>query len=326
VPSTTTSTTTAGSGALPPVWTAVGTPYVIDPQAAAQLFNSYWDLRAIALLWDERSVLKEIESGAALTADLDSCGCGVISWGKPLAFNVFLTPQRSFPAYFMADAFAEIPGNATQNKAYVFLVFQRLSAGASWSVVIDSQQQVFTSRPPAKDIDRPVTDAQGYDVSPMIDFPGGFGRLSGQLAAYWEYWAVHYKGPASSIFWPGLWTTQHGREIAQDEQSADPTEGIVARYDYSRGKSSNAWVVPEQGYGIACGSLIDRVTFTVPHGYVYQPKDRSEFPPGLPPGRYKSVVETKLASPCFWAGPNGKATVFGAVPWPTTIVGYGKRG
>ncbi len=42
-------TTTPEPFSLPAVWTAVGSPYVIDPQAAQQLFDSYWQLRTTDL-------------------------------------------------------------------------------------------------------------------------------------------------------------------------------------------------------------------------------------------------------------------------------------
>lgn len=320
-----TTTTVAPPGGLPAPWTEVGSPYVINPQLAAALFNSFWYLRQTALVEGSTASLKFIEAGPALKADDDNCGCGVVPWGPPLANSIFVTRQTSFPAYFMAEAFTHIPGDSTADAAVIVLVFQRLAADEAWKVVIDSQQQVFPTGPPAQEIDQPVVDAQGFDASSPFTFPGGSGALAGDLAAYWQYWADHGHAPAHSVFLPGYWTTQRGASIWANFHGR-AANGLVYHYHWVSGPSKNAWTVPEDGYEIACGSIVDTATLTNPGGYVYQPPDRSQFPPELAPGEYKSVVWTSLESPCFYADPDGVVdAAFGAAPWSVSIVGVGKQ-
>jgi hypothetical protein len=291
---------------------------------AAALFSSFWVLRQTDLVNGSTKALKLIESGMALKTDEDNCGCGVVPWGPPLGHSIFVTRQTSFPAYFMTEALAEIPATATDSEFFIVLVFQRLAADQPWKVVIDSQQGFITKVSPAKFIDQPVVDPEGFDVSGLFEFPGGTAPLAGDLAAYWQYWADHGHRPPATKLDPGLWTTQRGPSLWQDAHGR-PANDIVYHYHWVPGPSKNAWVVPGPGFEIACGSILDTATLTRPHGFIYQPPDRSQFPPELAPGNYKSVVWYAVESPCFYAYPDGTAYAVGAAPWPTSIVGHGKQ-
>jgi hypothetical protein len=305
---------------------------VLDLPSARTLFESYWGRRKQALVQGSEPLLNMIEAGTARAADEDTCGCGVpIPWGPVLAKSIFLTKQRSFPAYFIAEAVTDIPAGSS-NQAWVVLVFRRLSAKESWAVIIDSQQAIFGPETPKQIIAHPVTDAAGFDVSPPTIFPGGTAPLPGDLARYWQYWAANGKAPSSSVFAPGFWTTEEGAVIWQDEKTLgfEPVcgcgdlggqAGVRDRYVYTPGPTSDAWAVPGPGYEISCGSLVADVSMTKPKGYLTQPQARDELPPGLAPGKYTKVVLTELSSPCFDVPPNGGVSPFGAAPWPVSVVG-----
>jgi len=302
----------------------VGSPYVIDPQAAQQLFDSYWQLRLTDLSFDDDQLLGMIETGPALRADANTCGCGVSFWGASLADSIFLTKQTSFPAYFVAESRTDISGNSSGDRSIVVLLFERTSATSSWKVVIDSQQQDLANKPPAQTIDAPLTDSSGYDISAVLIFPGGANALTADAAAYWEYWAVHRAPPPSSVFTADYWTTEWSPTIATEEQTVSE-EGYPVRFHFSVAESSNAWLVPQWQRSIAFGSVMYTATFTNPGGFVDQDAEREPFAPALAPGRYTSVVETKLVEPWFYVLPDGKASIYGASPWPVTIAGYGWR-
>ena len=173
-------------GGLPPIRSSVGSPYVINPATASNLFSSYWQLRTTYLTWDQPSLLSTIETGPALQADEPTCGCGVSFWGSSLAHSIFLTPQTSFPAYFVAESRTEVGENSPAARALVVLLFERLSASTTWKVVIDSQQQDLINKPPQETIGQPTTDASGWDIAQPVSFPGDVSALSQETAAYWE--------------------------------------------------------------------------------------------------------------------------------------------
>lgn len=83
--------------------------------------------------------------------------------------------------------------------------------------------------------------------------------------------------------------------------------------------------MPQWQRSVAFGSVTYTATLTNPGGFVYQDAARDEFAPALAPGRYTSVVETKVVEPWFYVLPSGKASIYGASPWPVAIVGYGWR-
>ncbi len=317
-------TTTPEPGSLPAVWSAVGSPYVIDPQAAQQLFDSYWQLRLTDLSFDDDQLLGLIETGPALRVDANTCGCGVAFWGPSLADSIFLTKQTSFPAYFVAESRTDIGGNSSAARSIVVLLFERTSASSSWKVVVDSQQQDLANKPPAQTIDTPLTDSAGYDIADVLIFPGGANALTADAAAYWEYWAVHRAAPPSSVFTADYWTTEWSPTIATEEQTVSD-EGYPVRFHFSVAESNNAWLVPQWQRSIAFGSVMYTATFTNPGGVVNQDAEREPFAPSLAPGRYTSVVETKVVEPWFYILPDGKASIYGASPWPVAITGYGWR-
>jgi hypothetical protein len=266
-----------------------------------------------------------IEAGPALRADVSTCGCGAILWGAPLAYSIFLTRQATFPAYFVAQVRTDEGGNSSQDRAIVVLVFQRLSASTSWKVVIDSQQQDLVNKPAAQTIDHPVTDPEGFDRSSVFNFPGGVGALSGHLAAYWEYWARHWKAPVHSGFLPNYWTNAWSQNMVAEERTGDPITGNAVRFHFYDSGAADTWVAPDQGFAIAFGSIVLTATYTAPGGFVYQDASQDQFPPALAPGRYSSVVETSLIEPWFNIFPNGTSYVYGSTAWPVSVVGHGRR-
>ena len=231
------------SSLLPPVWRQVDHPFVVTIGTGAKLVASYWKLRDEAIYYQPH-LLTLVETGPALAIDEPSCGCGVPYFGPMLAESVFVTPQKAFPAYFMAEVASS---SGEWKHAVTTLVFERLSASVSWQVVIAGATDQAGSKPARQWLDWPGGNAEGFDVSPMIHFPGGLASLPGDLAAYWNYWAAHKKGPAASMFWPGPFTDQRGAEIAEDETSGH--SGTVYRYQYTAGASSNAWAEPRAGVG-----------------------------------------------------------------------------
>jgi hypothetical protein len=242
-----------------------------------------------------------------------------------LAYSLFLTKQSTFPAYFVVEARTYLGSNAPSDSAIDLLLFERLSAATSWKVVVNSQQQDVTHKPLAASIDHPVTDSAGFDTSPLITFPGGAGALSERLSSYMEYWARHWEAPASSIFLPDYWTTDWIRAVASDERNGDPTTGDVVRFYFRSGDSSDAWVVPSQGWAIAFTSVVYTKVSTNPRGWVVQDASQDQFAPALEPGRYTSVVETKVVQPWLYIFPDGKAEVYAINPTIVSIVGYGRR-
>lgn len=133
-----------------------------------------------------------------------------------LAWTAFLTRQTSFPAYFLVQAATHIPATALGG-ALITLVFQRTSAASPWTVVIDSQQQLVTLNHPFGDISVPDTDDQGFDADPPIAIKGGAAQLPADLALDWESWAQHDRSAKSTPLLPGLWTTEHGPGIWEQE-------------------------------------------------------------------------------------------------------------
>ncbi len=265
-----------------------------------------------------------IETGPALQADTNTCGCGISFWGPALADSIFLTQQTSFPAYFVAESRTDLSDNSSADRSIVVLLFERTSASSSWRVVVDSQQQDLINKPPAETIDTPPTDAEGFDIANAVAFPGGANALTADLAAYLEYWARHWAAPPSSVFTADYWTNQWSPTIASEERTGS-AEGYPVRFHFSTGVSSDAWLVPQGERSIAFGSVTYTATFTNPGSFVYQAAEGEPFAPGLAPGRYTSVVETKLVEAWFYVLPDGKASIYGASPWPVAIVGYGRR-
>jgi hypothetical protein len=159
----------------------------------------------------------------------------------------------------------------------------------------------------------------------MTSFPEGIGSLPRQLANYWEYWVRNWKAPQASIFRPGSGTITWPEAWAQEEQTVSSETGYPVRFHFGGGGGSQTWVVPGPGWDIACSSVVYTSVFTNPGGFVEQDAARETMLPSLAPGKYTSVVETKLVQPCFYAFPDGTALIFGVNPTPVAIVGYGKR-
>ncbi len=310
------------SGALPAVWTAVESPDVIDPHAAAGLFESYWQLRPLYMSWGSSRLLATIEAGPALETDELTCGCGQLFWGAPLAYSVFLTRQTSFPAYFAVEARTYLGSNAPSDSALVVLLFERLAASSQWKVVIDSQESVL-STVRLTELDFAMTGPSGFDESPLINFPRGVGSLSARLASYMEYWARNWKAPTTSIFRPDYWTRQWIPGFVSDEKNRDPDTGDSVHFYFYPGQSNDAWVVPSQGWAIAFATVVYTKVSTNSGGWVVQDASRDQFAPTLAPGRYTEVMQTKVVQPWFVIFPDGTAYVDAINPTIVKTVGYG---
>ena len=101
-----------------------------------------------------------------------------------------------------------------------------------------------------------------------------------------------------------------GRRADYAPPIARRPKAALYRYQYRAGASSSSWAVPEEGFAITGGSVVDTFTATNPCRRVVQNAKRTDFPPALEPGDYREVVLTKLADSLFLRRPRWEGSGF----------------
>jgi len=135
-----------------------------------------------------------------------------------MAQSLFLPEQIAYPARFFAEVRTTIAGFAV----VATLVFVRETRSGTWKVVIDCQQQVKANLNPESELDHPMTDGRGFDVSTPQVFSPSPVSLTAALASYWQHSKNARRAPTGTVFQPGVWTTQWAAQLAAYGQGADP--------------------------------------------------------------------------------------------------------
>lgn len=303
---------------LPPEWTSVGAPEVINPATAKQIAESYWSRHALAVKERNLSSLAEIESGPALQTDAGTtdCGCEPLSLNSPVALTVFVQRQTSFPAFFFAQAATAPVGKPAQVIVWT-VVFDRESIARPWQAVLYSGYSVPFSEIPAgaQVVQSASTDEDGFDVGTFEALAPPVTTLPAQLAAYWQHWRDHDDAPATTTLAPGTWTTEWAPNLTKQKQGGIGLEGLLEHYLYHPGPAKQLWSIPLRGYEMACGVVQEQFILTSPHGgYILQSLSRypvgcrglARFVPVDSPDPYQPAMlfcPPERPGYCRWGGP-----------------------
>jgi hypothetical protein len=279
--------------------TSLADGVVVTPALAQSVVQAIWSLREQAFTSRDRSFLAEFESGPALESDEGTCGCNSRTPRGPIRDEVVFVPrQATYPATFLAEVSTTLAGSAYAQ----YLVLSKVSPASTWTVVADPGDS-------AAPLDRPTTDAAGYDIAPT---PAAATRaFPASLAAYWQTWVDTGHRPASSPFADGPWTTSHGAKLASQPQgSLVSANGLDGRYIYQSTPADPTWAFGTAGGGITCGVLRAQTLWNGPGGAaIYQPPDQTNWGPTVAPGTYHGEAETSIVQPCFIQHSNGPVTI-----------------
>ena len=292
--------------------TAPAAAQVISPAAAVAVVDAMWPQREQALAGDDQAVTDRLETGVAreyddaITADdlgLHERSLRIVRPHGPV--RVFVPPETGYPADFLAEV--ETSEYETPSVQWTeMMIFTEAAPGAPWLLAFDTGYA-------GPLVQEPVRTAGGLDAAaPKLGWiaPASVGPM---LASYWQHWKDDRSPPPGTVFAPGYWTTEHGRnDIATTKQGGVSSDcgcrrWVTYRSDARDGVYQFAFT-PTAGY-----PLLDLVCSTVRYSDVarplagqtlYQNPARTNWGGTLPPGNYSSITSEGLRQTCVIASPS----------------------
>jgi hypothetical protein len=281
---------------------------VVTPAQASRALAVLWAAREKALVEQDGAQLRTLETGSALHGDeirLPCQDCRLHAPGATYSRAVVLVPrQTSYPARFLAEvATTAVDGGPTTE----VLVVVRRSPTASWTLALDTGWSTVTS--PPGDLSEPLEDAAGLDLPPTASAHAAARRARQRLAAYWQQAKDAGAVPPSGPFVAGPWTTGRAAELAAHPQGGVQGNGLLG--------TTKVWVSPKDplyefsspgGGDLACGVVwTQSLNYGGPQGYPYQPADRSNWGPEVPPGTYREMTTSYQWQSCMFVDPSGQS-------------------
>jgi hypothetical protein len=292
----------------------------VDPDEAKEVARQLWLGHMQALHEQDIPGLRNIESGAALEADIGViCVCGASPPAPPIAQVIVNVPhQTAWPAHFFASVIWTDGCTASAQCVDSFVAVQQ-NVEAPWTLDLYAAYSGLVMS------EEPQLGAWGFAADPPPLTDAGAGNLPSEYAAYFQSVYDTGRPPAGTRLVPGPFTDgQDGaRHHAPDHDAAlgfsqtgrfwaDPAGDPVYVFATSGGSTT------------VCGTIRYEITYTaLAMKVIAQPPDRAVLDFHLDPGQYSSVVEHGLYTACFAFDPNvpQQVGVFGGWGGLTSIGG-----
>lgn len=258
----------------------------VDPNQGQAVALGLWSIRRAAMRARSIAGLRQIERGAALTADTDvlACGCVHASVLQPVRASAVVPAAKGFPVSFLGEVeFARDDGS----EGVELMVIERVSASDKWHITL-------VSGFPVDDDNAAVAlDETGWagDVGTPL---GADGKGLSDLAALWQ--ATKNAGtPADvgSFDDQSYYTSDFLKEIAKTRQDSLQGNGLRAHVAFTADAAVPIFAVEASTGDVACGAIVQTTTYTPSAGHsIKQDDGRMAFGAALAPGAYKSVTES----------------------------------
>jgi hypothetical protein len=303
----------ATAASMPELYAVPAGGAVVTPDSAQAVASAIWGRRAIALAARDTAALRTFETGSALAVDSDRCSCGAVNFGAARAIAVSVPRGQAYPAHFLA----EVRSTLNHDQWLALLVITRASADQPWRVAF---QGGFT---PAQPHIAPRNDPDGYAaaVDPAVNAIAQEQPVA--LATYWQGWKNHGAAPTqpATTWRSGPMTDGYGRHIAGVglQGEVNQQNGLVGHYRY-QALAGAAYVFPIEADALfVCAPVQRQAQWTAADGSrsVVQNPNRSNWGADVAPGRYRSMLQDDIASPCivtYVSGPLATDDVVGTYP------------
>lgn len=288
---------------------------VIDPKHAEAVVLAMWPLREEALHDRNLAMLRKLETGPALSADVaQACFCPPHVIRPERDPMVVVERQSSFPAVFFASVVTVSHTTDQQGNPNGFLghmVFTRADRESPWLVTLWTGHTISSDSPNPYDAHWDPTDhtlpgnyafALAPPVPAGIDVP----KLPEMLGAELQSWVEHGVGIPATPFADG--TGKSIRPEVEDWKARGLTEHVAFHSDPS---------VSTYQFGLfndvdlACSALDYAKTLTpsTPGRIMHQPLDQSNWGPTVAPGDYESITYVGVYEPCFYIQPSPEKVI-----------------
>jgi len=287
---------------------------VITPDQAAAVVRAFWPLDEQAKATNDQRLTDMLETGPAAEFDdavtvdnLQRPNLPNLRVVRPMdGVEVFLPPQTSFPAYFLADVLTTVYGTSPQGDrpgtvmVDVF-VFWRSDAKSTWRVALHSFGPTRLGV-----ITNPT-------ASPYLPAPPGRRDLSvdpktvpALLADYWQRYYVTGT-PPQSVFAAGRWTTEKMEALVQEMRQFAARTGIQEQTEYFVDLKRDGLYefTFNGGWDLTCFTVRYSAVQTRPGRPLHQDPGRSNYAASLAPGDYQRISISGLRQTCAWVPPAG---------------------
>jgi hypothetical protein len=293
---------------------------IVTPAAAQQVLASVWAKRELARTNDDTRGLAAVDTGPELARDMSLTveahdgGYWSQRVQRPLTSLALYVPfQTSFPASFLAVVQTtsqwsrSLATHTPEGRDAALLVLSKTSASAPWRVAMETHYSGTISESGAGlDLDAQGT-SDGY-ARPAPQ-PGWIRPVDSiaMLASFYQHYAQSGEAPNASPFLTSPWTTEQGEKIAADGLNGKVgSQGFRNYVTYnSDAAADGVYQFDVGGMNLTCGTVRGQATATAaaPGGYLYQPKNRSNWGGWLAPGDYSRINSALMHQVCLLIAP-----------------------
>jgi len=258
----------------------------ITPAEAQTVAVGLWTMRQKALNAGSSAQLRAIETGVALTADLDildaidpACDClGDYDVLAPSGVSALVPRTASYPASFVGEISSEDDG-----LSYVdVVVVTRVSASSSWTITLNSGFSLSGDDPAPLDRSGWTDDSHG--ASSSLD--GALGRL----ADVWQQakdTGLRDNGEFSDRSWL---VSDELDDLASHRQDTPQDNGLRGHFTFEADPGAAPLEVRLVGGDLLCGAIRETVVYTPAPGHaIEQDADQLAFGITVPPGAYREI-------------------------------------
>lgn len=279
---------------------------VITPSQARSVLGAMWTLRVNALTARDPSLLQELESGAAERGDAIRVRCRSCALPAPDAsydqVQLFVPRQTTYPARFLAEVATRGKDGTPQTE---ILVLVRTSDSSPWTLDLETG---WVGTGSGTGFIRARADDEGFNLPVSTATQHVAAAVRQDLADYWQRAKDDGEAPPLGSFGAGSWTTDRARHLSSYPQDGVGSNGLLGHFTASVSSEdpihefTYAGGPGYPGGELACGALwttsIDRAA--PGRGDPYQPADRSNWGPQLPPGVYSEITTRYQWQTCFF--------------------------
>lgn len=270
---------------------------VVTADSALAVIQALWPLRNQAMTTSDLPLLARLETGSALTGDVERSFCGCVAQPDPDAdpgFDVSAPPQATYPATFEA----QVVVGALNGEPFLrqIMVLRRVSSSTPWQVVF-----VATGGYDEVPLLAPPPERDHMQVGVPSSKAALIRRLAATLAQEWQEAKVTGRVPKSvAPFTRDAFTDAKIRQLAAHPSGTLQSNGVVERFTYSTDRADPVYLAYEGDTLLGCTVIHRRVVATPPRGRVLsQGAARLAWGPALGPGKYTRIVQQGVAQTCF---------------------------
>jgi hypothetical protein len=292
----------------------------VDPDEAKQVARQLWLGHMQALHVQDIPGLRNIESGAALEADVGFiCVCGPGPPAPPIAQVIVNVPQQTaWPAHFFASV-VWTDGCTVNAQCVDSFVAVQENAEAPWTLALYAAYSGLVVS------EQPQLGAWGFAADPPPLTDAGAGNLPAEYAAFFQSVYDTGRPPAGTRLLPGPYTDgPQGARRQSPDRDAALGFSETGRFWADTAADPVYVFATSGGSTTVCGTVRYEITYTaLAMKVIAQPLDRAVLGYHLEPGQYSSVVEHGLYTACFAFDPNApqQVGVFGGWGGLTSIGG-----